>query len=45
MTIKAAEVVAESTHAMSLCFEFVVFRREGKKMESVMKIKDVYIYM
>lgn len=39
--MKAVELVAESTIATSLCFKYVVFRRGGEKMESVMKIKDV----
>lgn len=40
----AAELVADNTFAISLCFECVVFSRRANKMESVRKIKDVYIY-
>lgn len=51
LTIKAAKVVAESTLAMSLCFKYIIFKRGGKKVQSVMKkgcveiCVCVYMYM
>ena len=42
--IKAGEPVAENTLATGLFFKYVVFSR-GSKMESAMKIKDVWVYI
>lgn len=40
VTSKAAEAVAGSTLPITLCFEYVVFRRGRKKIESVMETKN-----